>query len=139
MGIPTKNDLISFLSVLTVAVLIGGTERSVRAQAGTSGNRADSGVLLTEVTIVNTHNGALTSNQSVCLEGGKITRIGSAAIMRRLGRERSVDAHGKFLVPGYWDMHAHVFDPEQTRDNLALMLANDITGFRQMADTDEQR
>ena len=95
-------------------------------------------IVLRGVTIVDTRNGALTPNQSVRVEGGKITQIGSAAKVVPVRQTRVVDAHGKYLVPGFWDMHAHVFDADQTRNHLSLMLANGITGFRQMADTDEQ-
>src|SRR5262249_23052144 len=39
-----------------------------------------------------------------------------------------VDASGKYLVPGLWDMHVHWAD----KPSLALYLANGVTGVRQM-------
>jgi hypothetical protein len=47
-----------------------------------------------------------------------------------------VDGAGKFLIPGLWDMHVHVFFGEQApagRDvTLPLFVANGITGVRDM-------
>jgi imidazolonepropionase-like amidohydrolase len=41
---------------------------------------------------------------------------------------RIVDAAGKFLVPGLWDMHVHWYDERY----LPLFTANGVTGVRQM-------
>jgi imidazolonepropionase-like amidohydrolase len=40
-----------------------------------------------------------------------------------------VDATGKFLIPGLWDMHIHPLDE---KDYLALFTANGVTGLRVM-------
>ena len=39
-----------------------------------------------------------------------------------------VDAAGKFLIPGLWDMHVHWY----IRDTLTLFTANGVTGIREM-------
>ena len=95
-----------------------------------------SGLLLTHVTIVDTHTGKLMPNMSVAINGGKITKIGAASMLAAKGTAHSVDLKGKFLVPGYWEMHAHPIDSPDRADNLTLMLANGITGFRQMSGSD---
>jgi imidazolonepropionase-like amidohydrolase len=45
----------------------------------------------------------------------------------------AVDAQGKFVVPGYNDMHSHVLELSDPSGSLALMLAEGVTGFRQMS------
>ena len=95
-----------------------------------------SGLLLTNVTIVDTHTGKLMPNMSVAMDGGKITKIGAASMLAAKGNAHSVDLKGKFLVPGYWEMHAHPIDSPDRADNLTLMLANGITGLRQMSGSD---
>ena len=42
---------------------------------------------------------------------------------------RVIDATGKFLIPGLWDMHMHL-DPEGKM--LRVLVANGITGIREM-------
>ena len=44
-----------------------------------------------------------------------------------------VEAHGKYLVPGFADMHAHPLSQKNPVGSLELMLAHGITGFRQMS------
>jgi Amidohydrolase family len=40
-----------------------------------------------------------------------------------------IDATGKFLIPGLWDMHVHITAPDVV---FPLLLANGITGVREM-------
>src|SRR5260370_41505331 len=41
---------------------------------------------------------------------------------------RVVDASGKFLIPGLWDMHVHWYDEA----SLPVFIANGVTGMRIM-------
>ena len=49
---------------------------------------------------------------------------------------RTIDAAGKFLIPGLWDMHVHTFFgtwvPGGKEVTLPLLIANGITGARDM-------
>lgn len=96
----------------------------------------NSGLLLTNVTVVDTHTGKLTPRRSVAIQGGKITKIDRAGTLVASGSARSIDGRGKFVVPGYWEMHGHPIDGPDRVDNLALMLANGVTGVRQMSGSD---
>ena len=58
-------------------------------------------------------------------------------VVRRSG-EVCLDASGKFVVPGYNDMHSHVLELEEPSGGLALMLAEGVTGFRQMSGSPER-
>jgi hypothetical protein len=91
-------------------------------------------LIVSGVTIVDTHDGTLTPNMSIRMDRGTIVSIvpdGAA----NSGSVTTIDARGKFVVPGFNDMHAHVLGPPNPTDMLTLMLANGITGWRQMAGT----
>ena len=84
-------------------------------------------------TIVNPADGSLIEGTSILLDGGRIVGIDSA---NQSGPSaQSVDITGKFVVPGYNDMHNHVLNNEDPSGVLALMLAEGVTGFRQMSGT----
>lgn len=96
-------------------------------------------LLLTGVTVVDTHDGHLTPNTSMLLRGGKIISLTPTGPTPPVGAEaaRVIDARGKFVVPGYLEMHAHPLISRDVPGSLALFLANGITGFRQMNGTPE--
>lgn len=76
---------------------------------------------------------ALKANQTVIVTGERITAVGETGKLRIPEGAQVIDATGKFLIPGLWDMHIHVFG--NNRDGasaLTLFLANGVTGVRDM-------
>lgn len=94
-------------------------------------------LMLTGVTIVDPRTGTLAPGRSVLMEGGLIVRVGPGDLAPGDAGVQRVAATGKYLVPGYNDMHVHALGPDDPSGGLALMLANGITGFRQMHGSDE--
>jgi len=82
---------------------------------------------ITHVTVVDVATGKELPDQSVVLQGERILSIAPFDSANR-PRGRVIDAHGKFLIPGLWDMHVHIQDLE----DLPLYVANGITGVRLM-------
>ena len=92
-------------------------------------------LILRGVTIVDTRDGSLAPDMAIVIENGSIAKVASAA---SIGDASGViDARGTFAVPGYNDAHAHPLNAPDAQDGLAVMLANGITGFRQMSGTPE--
>lgn len=92
---------------------------------------------ITHVTVIDATGHAPHADQTVLIEGQRIAAIGSSASVKVPKTARTVDASGKFLVPGFWDMHVHIAginaDPAWSKQVLLpLLLANGITGVRDM-------
>jgi hypothetical protein len=95
-------------------------------------------VVLQGVTVVDTRDGSLTRDVDVALAAGRITAITSAASRDQTGHSSQViNVAGKYVVPGYLEMHTHVLGPDDPARDLALMLATGITGFRLMGGSDK--
>lgn len=94
-------------------------------------------LVLNGVTIVDTQSGKLTRNQSVAIEDGKIVQIARAGTIEPRPQTKAIDARGKYLVPGYLDMHVHSLNAPDPTASFELMLANGITGVRQMSGSPE--
>jgi len=103
------------------------------AQAGTSPQR----LVLAGVTIVDTHDGRKTGDMAIAIEDGKIARIERRDRIGSGGASKTIDAQGKFVVPGYLDMHAHPLGSRDDEGSLNMMLAHGITGVRQMSGSPE--
>ncbi|HEX3718903.1 MAG TPA: amidohydrolase family protein [Verrucomicrobiae bacterium] len=63
---------------------------------------------------------------TVVITGDRITAMGRSVDVRSPENAQIVDATGKFLIPGLWDMHVHWED----KDYLPLFIANGVTGIR---------
>jgi imidazolonepropionase-like amidohydrolase len=92
---------------------------------------------LDSVTIVDTRDGTLTAGMSVVMDRGWITEVRPTGTPPSDPSVRVVDASGKFVVPGYNDMHSHVLNYGDPSGMLALLLAHGVTGFRQMSGSAE--
>ncbi len=98
----------------------------------------DHGTLIRNVTVVDTRDGTLRAGRSVLIEGRRIARIIDSPAVAVTGSAQVVDGTGKFLIPGLLDMHTHAL--ASTADlpaQWALLIANGITGIRQMAGSQE--
>lgn len=88
------------------------------------------GYVIEGVRVVDVTAGTTGPPTSVVIRDGVIEAIGSRARAPELVR---VDGRGRFLVPGYWDMHAHSFQHSPQVD-FPLWVANGVTNMRDMMD-----
>ena len=89
---------------------------------------------LAHATVVDVENGRLIADQTVLITGNRITAVGPSRSVAVPSGARVIDARGKYLIPGLWDMHAHVLF-EGMDGYLALLVANGITGIREMGNS----
>ena len=94
-------------------------------------------IVLEGATVVDVRNGTLLHDMLLVLKDGQIKSMwpaDTAAPPAEHGTRR-IDARGKYVVPGYSDMHVHIMEQDHLGESLSLMLANGVTGFRQMSGT----
>src|SRR5262245_48286651 len=80
------------------------------------------------VTVIDATGSPAQPDRTVVLTGDRITALGKTGEVAVPEGATVVDAAGKFLIPGLWDMHVHTV----TADYLKLYLANGVTGVRDM-------
>jgi imidazolonepropionase-like amidohydrolase len=93
--------------------------------------KAQSAIAFTNVAVVDVEKGALRFDQTVVIEGSRITVAGDAQRIRPPRGARVIDGEGKFLMPGLWDMHVHAMPKPHVPE---LFIANGVTGIRDMYD-----
>jgi len=96
-------------------------------------HRAPNGILFTHANVFDAESAKIIPDQEVFISGNRVVSVGPAPIWsERVPTFKTIDATGKTLLPGLWDMHAHVGD----NDGL-LNLAAGVTSVRDLAnDTD---
>ena len=85
---------------------------------------------LSNVTVIDIATGARAPGSTLLIRGNRITAVGPSASVTIPSGARRVDGGGKFVIPGLWDMHLHL--SMTGRSALALLLANGVTGVRDM-------
>ena len=96
------------------------------------------------VTVVDVMDGSLRAKQTILVAGNRITAVGPADHVRIPHDAELVDAAGRYVIPGLWDMHVHSVNPvgvDTTKPliaaqdwHLPLFLAYGVTGVRNMND-----
>lgn len=112
-------------AIATTFAACGGSEHITTVTSGT---------VIRNVTVVDTADGRLRERMAVVVDQGRIQTIAAAETLRTAGSAQDLDASGRYLVPGYLDMHTHLLNaPEADLPRVAqLMLAHGITGIREM-------
>ncbi len=70
---------------------------------------------------------------NVLIRDGRIVDLSPSGAPHQDPTTHRIDTAGKFIVPGYNDMHSHALNLSDPSGSLALMLAEGVTGFRQMS------
>lgn len=87
-------------------------------------------VAITHVMVVDVINGEIKPDQTVLIENGLIRVIGPSDKISVPSSSKVVEATGKYLIPGLWDMHVHLNLAGE--EVLPLFVAYGVTGVRNM-------
>lgn len=93
-------------------------------------------LVFTDVTVIDVTGGAAKSGLTVVISGDRIIEIGPPRQVRIPQGAQIINARGKFLIPGLWDMHVHVGTAGEAL--FPALIANGITSVREMGGQGEQ-
>ena len=98
-------------------------------------------IYITHVTVIDTRSGEEDRDRTVVISGNRILDIKDAKQIKPLAGGNIIDATGKYLIPGLWDMHVHIRGSiigstsnlaGENEAMLPLYLTNGVTGIREM-------
>ena len=94
-------------------------------------------LLIRSATIIDVRDGTLIPDRSIVIRGREIVAVGPGDLGRRYTAAHTVDAAGRFVIPGLWDMHVHFGGGnELVAENQALLplyVAHGVTTVRDAA------
>jgi imidazolonepropionase-like amidohydrolase len=93
---------------------------------------AQPAIAFTHVGVIDGTDSIARLDQTVVIRGMRISVVGPSPSTALPSGARVIDARGKFLIPGLWDMHVHT-SIIGGRALLPLYVANGVTGVRDMA------
>jgi imidazolonepropionase-like amidohydrolase len=93
-------------------------------------------LVINHVNVIDASGSPVQPDMSVTIQGNRIRKIVKSKNAKLLPNATVVDAKGKFLIPGLWDMHVHTifgdWIPGGKEVSLPLFVANGVTGIRDM-------
>lgn len=93
-------------------------------------------IAITDVTVIDASGALPKSGMTVAITGNRITGLGESGQVQIPPGVQVVRATGKFLIPGLWDMHVHIFNQVSRRPPnkwyFPLFIANGVTRVRDM-------
>jgi len=94
-------------------------------------------LLVRSATIVDVRDGTLHQDRTIVIRGREIVDVTSDEAGRRYSADRTVDARGRYVIPGLWDMHVHFGGGEalmaENKALLPLYVAQGVTTVRDAA------
>ena len=91
-------------------------------------------LLITHAELIDVNSGNILSDHQIGIVDGKIEFIDNDYSKTYLATE-TIDAKGKYIIPGLWDMHIHFRGGEalvdENKNLIPLFVANGITGVRE--------
>jgi len=93
-------------------------------------------LVFNHVTVIDMTGASPQPDLTVVIAGNRVAALGKPGTVRVPENAEVIDGTGKFLIPGLWDMHAHVFHyrlplpPDEY--SFPLFIANGVTSVREM-------
>ncbi len=118
-----RKILALFLTILLPALLVAQVKPPAQSQP----------FAFIHATVIDMTGARPEPDMTVMIVGNRISTIGKTRKVRVPRNAQIIDATGKFLIPGLWDMHAHSSGEKATREiYFPLEIANGVTGIRDM-------
>jgi len=92
----------------------------------------ESPLVILHVTVIDATGAEASLDQTVVIKGDRIAALGKPGEISIPNGASLVDATGKFLIPGLWDMHVHTLQEGRAKSFFPLFIANGVTGVRDM-------
>lgn len=126
-----KKIMISVFAVLLTAALIIFLLITVPLPDAPKPNKAHANIVVANTNIVDIESDSI-YEQSLLIKDGVITEIGDFETFQISKGTHIIDGKGKYVIPGLWDMHAHVNSRFASHFSFPLYISNGVTHIRDM-------
>ncbi len=126
----------SLAAVVALAMVPAMAQGCAAPQRASTAEHGAPTLVIAHVTVIDPRDGSALPDRTVAIRDDRIASVTASSATRIPAGARTVDATGKFMIPGLWDMHVHTFFgtwvPGGKEVTLPLFIANGVTGVRDM-------
>ncbi|HZQ67030.1 MAG TPA: amidohydrolase family protein [Terriglobales bacterium] len=98
-------------------------------------SKPDQILIFTNVNVIDVRDGEIYRNMTVVIQEGRVASVAHIGLIGTGRNLQVVNAGGRYLIPGLWDMHAHTVGRSAPWDERVLYpqyIANGVTGLREV-------
>ena len=122
---PTRHCAVETIATLTLVA-------SVAMGSAAQGPAQGDALTIRGVTVIDGRGSPPMPNATVTVEHGRITCVGPAGRCVQVAGARQIDGHGRWLMPGLFDAHAHLSENDHPATVRLLHLAFGVTSVRDL-------
>lgn len=126
----SRREFLRWLSVSGAGVVAAGGVLPAAFASAAQADPATDITVLKHATVIDGTDRPARRDVTIVLVGDHIAYVGEPHAAAVPHGARVVDARGKFVIPGLWDMHTHFALSEDIF--IPLYIANGVTGIREM-------
>lgn len=115
-----RNFLLLLLSIFLPSFVVAQTKTTAQSQP----------LVFTHVTVIDATGASPMPDMTLVITGDRITSVARGGQVTIPRGARVVNARGKYLIPGLWDMHVHL--SWTTSSALPVLVANGVTSVRDL-------
>jgi hypothetical protein len=86
--------------------------------------------VVSHATLIDVRDGSRIQDGAIVIEGERITAVGRAQDVRIPSQARIINAREKYVIPGLWDMHTHIYNQRELDAFFPLLVAHGVVGIR---------
>jgi len=133
-----KHAVEAAILLLLLLVFVGAPESRAKIRKLQTNVVVDPGsegrpLAILHVSVVDVLSGNIEPDMAVLVSGQEIREVEPSKSVHVPRQAHVIDARGKYLIPGLWDMHVHsLWNAKLPATYVPLFLANGVTGVREM-------
>lgn len=117
---------------MNISFILGGSASlMLTTVAGTAQRPTQPAIVFAGAVVIDVEHGTRVPTPRVVIVGNRIVAMGTDDQVSVPAGATVIDASGKYLIPGLWDMHFHhTADTTSLITTQQFLIANGVTGFR---------
>jgi len=112
------------LGILTLGFMLSSVWLQAHARSSTNV------IIIRNATVIDAGGGQSRASQRLVIEGSRIAAVEEEGRGEVPANALLIDAAGKYVIPGLWDMHIHLYATKASA--LPALVANGVTGVRDL-------
>lgn len=89
-------------------------------------------VVIKNISVIDVQNSKIIPEQTIYIKADRISKIEKYRRHKKIVSDTIIDGTGKFILPGFWDMHIHICWKDNLHNLFPILLNYGVTGVRDM-------